>query len=270
MQIKRILFVYSGRDPAGKLIANEIISYYGLEKISSALYARDTIYLVETEGDIVYTDGIDSRLKINPEVLIFLSRHSSAMKRKTLSVHASGNPTHKAELGGKPCSLAPSHPIIMKSVLYNLNYLVSKYNLQEYAVTMEVTHHGPTEIKSPSLFVEIGSTIEEWKDPRAVKVITEAIIRSLEKPFDGVPAVGFGGPHYAPEFTRYALSREYAVGHIFSKYVIGNISYKVVKEAFKKSFNSNIALIDWKGIKSEYRRQIINMISRLGKEIIKT
>jgi len=270
MRVENILFVCSERDPAGMSIASELIGYYGMNKVSPNIYIKDKITLIKIKGDIVYADRVDQKLEIKPDVLIFLSRHSSAMKKKTLSVHVSGNPTSKAELGGKPFSLAPSHPIIMKSILSNLNYLALEYDLREYSVTMEVTHHGPTDITTPSLFVEIGSTLSEWKDAKAAKVVAEAITISLEKPLRGLPAVGFGGPHYAPVFTRYVLNHEYAVGHIFSKYVISDeINDKVIKEAFEKTFNAKIALVDWKGIKGSFRKQLINMISKLDKNILR-
>ena len=83
----------------------------------------------------------------------------------------------------------------------------------KYDVTLEVTHHGPTELSVPSLYAEIGSTETQWKDPEAGEVVAKAILAvSLEK----VPAgLGFGGGHYAMRQTGLLLKPEFLLGTIF-------------------------------------------------------
>ena len=54
----------------------------------------------------------------------------------------------------------------MKSILMEMKRLAEQKGLK-YDVTLEVTHHGPTELSVPSLYAEIGSTEIQWKDPEA-------------------------------------------------------------------------------------------------------
>lgn len=269
MQVREILFIYSSLDPAGTLLAKNIREYYKMEKISDSLYNYGDKYMLKVNLDITNTDNIENSISFKPKIIIFLSRHTSLAKRKTLSVHVSGNPGSSAEYGGKPRSLAPSHPLLMKSLLIKIRELADRYKAHEYSVTMEVTHHGPTEIKTPSLFIEVGSTIEEWKDPKAIKILYEALISAIDTPISGIPCIGFGGPHYAPIFTKYMIESEYAIGHIFSKYILNEIDRKIVREAMLKSLNAKKALLDWKGMKGDERRRIKDILEEIDIEIVK-
>ncbi len=258
------LFVYSVVDEAGSLMANVLRQYIHFDKLRDNYWMSGNIGLLEVSEDIVYTDNLEKRYQVNPKTIIFISRHSSTAKIKTLSVHVSGNPVRSADFGGSPRSLAPSHPILMRSVLINLDSLATSRGLnKEYKVTMEVTHHGPTEITCPSCFVEIGSSIEEWRDERAAHVVVEAILEAIEKPSEGKVCIGFGGPHYAPTFTRKVLEDKYAVGHIFSKYVIDDIDAKIISEALRKTMNTKLALLDWKGMRGGTRQKIRSYLEDL-------
>jgi len=268
--MRRVLLVYSSMDPAGELLARELIEHYGMERVSNDTYhAGEIVLKVLTDRDIIYADRVDAGLGFKPEAVVFLSRHSSEARVKTLSVHVSGNPADEARYGGRPMALAPAHPVLMKSVLHYAVEEAERAGLKEYSVTMEVTHHGPTDIDTPSLFVEIGSTIDEWRDERAARVLASALVSALERPVGGVPAAGFGGPHYAPTFTRYMLETRYAVGHIISKYVIERAPDEVIREALAKSMGASEALIDWKGLRGGVRQRVKSVVESVGARVVK-
>jgi D-aminoacyl-tRNA deacylase len=251
-------------------MADYLKEILGMEPIGDKEYRCKDMLLIEVDEDIIYTDYVEDEIGVNPGSIIFLSRHSSASHIRTLSVHVSGNPIDSNEYGGKKYSLAPSDPILMKNVLCNLyEYSESRGLSEEYKVTLEVTHHGPTEIKAPSFFVEVGSTIEEWRDNRAIKVIIDSLLDAVKKPKRGVPAVGFGGPHYAPTFTRYVLREDYAVGHIFSKYVVDKLPSDIVRTGFQKTSNADVALFDWKGIRGGVRQQLKDLVEGWGYSILR-
>ena len=92
---------------------------------------------------------------------------------------------------------------------------------------------------------------------------------ALKRPIKGVPAVGFGGPHYAPLFTRYLFDTDYAFGHILSKYVISSTPREIILDAFRKTENTKVAVINWKGVKSSDRKKLMNILSEEGIEVIK-
>ena len=40
----------------------------------------------------------------------------------------------------------------------------NRSSVLDYEITIEATHHGPTSLKKPLLFIEIGSTEKQWAD----------------------------------------------------------------------------------------------------------
>src|SRR5207245_1906124 len=79
----------------------------------------------------------------------------------SLTAHTTGN-FGGAELGGNPREIGRVNPDLLK------NYLISLAKQGEavsgYQVTAEATHHGPTSLNRPVLFVEIGSEEKNWND----------------------------------------------------------------------------------------------------------
>jgi D-aminoacyl-tRNA deacylase len=153
----------------------------------------------------------------------------------------------------------------MKSILKEMKRQVEKKSLK-YDVTLEVTHHGPTELSVPSIYAEIGSTETQWKDPEAGEVAAKAILAvSLEK----VPAaVGFGGGHYAMRQTGLLLETRISFGHNFPKYQLEFVDEALVKQAVEKS-GAEFAYFDRKSMKSEDRNRISEILEKLGLRVLK-
>ncbi|MHA1507043.1 MAG: D-aminoacyl-tRNA deacylase, partial [Candidatus Asgardarchaeia archaeon] len=132
------------------------------------------------------------------------------------------------------------------------------------------THHGPTSLEKPLVFVELGSNEENWKDPDAAEILARAILGVVEDFIQGKVkvsevAVGFGGPHYCPTFDRILISTNIALGHIIPKYAMGCIDEGMVKKAFERTYPPpKIALLDWKGLKKENRDFLIDLFERNG------
>jgi len=268
----KYLFIYSKVDPAGRNMAKYLIEKLPFKPNEDiGLLTYNEFALTYTENDIVYTDYIDENINISPDTIIFLSRHSSLKEYPTLSVHVTGNITGEAELGGKPYSLARSNPTLMKKILKYMKILRDERKL-DYDVRMEVTHHGPTEIKSKVIFAEVGSTEKQWNDYDAISTVVDAILYALSDNVNNyITAVGFGGPHYAPLFTKLMLEENYAVGHIFSKYVLSKeiIRKEIVSKAFEYSDNAKVAILDWKSIKGSVRRFLYSLLLDLDIDVIK-
>ena len=160
----------------------------------------------EVEGRLIHAGGVDRGL--TADLVLFISRHTSRDPSPVLTVHVTGN-LAGAELGGEPRALPPACPPWMQAVLRELRARAPP----GYAVSYEVTHHGPTELAIPSFFVEIGSTAVEWADSRAGRAVAESIL-AARPAGDAVNLVGFGGNHYAARETEIGCASRGAFGHI--------------------------------------------------------
>jgi len=154
----------------------------------------------------------------------------------------------------------------LKQVFEKLIKTSEKYHLRDYDITMEATHHGPL-INKPCLFIEIGSTEEEWKDKRAgfavAKTISETIQEFKENKYYEI-AVGIGGPHYCPEFNKLQLDSNVAISHVIPKY-ISQITEEMIKEVWKKTGEEvDFAIVDWKGLgNAEQRQKVIDVLEEI-------
>jgi len=200
------------------------------------------------------------------DLIIFASRHSSESGKPSFTVHAPGN-FHLAEFGGRSSTLG------MASAVANRVFLAEfqgrKVGFDEFDVSLEVTHHGPT-LETPSVFVELGSSQQEWENLDAAKFVADVIIngmRRLEKVGDLEIAVGFGGGHYAPKFTRYVLKKACAISHICPNYQFQHLNRDTICEMIRKTVEDvEVALIDWKGLRKMERDRLIGMLDEIGLE----
>jgi len=226
------------------------------------LNCKFPIHLVDKE--LITAENIDKDL--DADFIVFASKHQSTKKEQTLSVHTIGN-FQDAKYGGKPKTLSPASAQITKHFFQKLN----KLNTSDYKVTLEATHRGPY-IETPSLFIEIGSTEEEWKDKKAGKIIAQTIINSLEtKPKNSKIAFGIGGPHYCPNFNDIQLNSNYALSFIVPKYGLP-LTESLVKQLKEKTIEqANIAIVDWKGFNNaEEKNKTIELLKEQGIEIVRT
>ncbi|HHV23255.1 MAG: D-aminoacyl-tRNA deacylase [Methanosarcina sp.] len=236
---------------------------------TAARESRDGKFrLIEIEEMHIFQDGLDKKLEnaqLPASLIIFASKHRSKEEISSLTVHCTGNPSDEARLGGCPKSLAVSSPSAMKSILMEIKRLVEQKGLK-YDVTLEVTHHGPTELSVPSLYAEIGSTEAQWIDPDAGEVVAKAILAvSLKK----VPvALGFGGGHYAMRQTGLLLETEVSFGHNFPKYQLEFVDEALIRQAVEKS-KADFAYFDRKSMRSKDRNRISKTLEKLGLRVLK-
>ena len=175
------------------------------------------------------------------DLLVFVSRHSGNTG-PLLTAHVTGN-FGPAEYGGKPRTLARAAPGAEKRVVDAL----AAHAPEGYDVGIECTHHGPTAVSVPSLFVELGSDEPQWSDPAGARAVARAVLDLRgtgpnHRADDGRPhhVVGFGGGHYAPRFTRIVRETEWAVGHIGADWALDEMgpptgNQAVITAAFERS-----------------------------------
>ncbi len=265
-----VLIVASKRDTAAQNIVLELVRMKGFQRASVApgdLLQKGDVYLKLVESDGIYTDnlGVDAKF----DAVIFASRHRSESGEPALTVHWTGNSTGQADFGGKPKSLSFADPPRLRAALLALDEEREALKLN-YVVTLEATHHGPTELGVPTLFVEVGSTEKEWNDSQAAAAASEAIWKAATAPASGKAAVGFGGGHYCNKHCIATRKDGFAFGHILSKYFFEDYDEEIVRMAFNRTLGeSRTAVIDWKGIRGAERSKLIETLKRMDIEIVR-
>ncbi len=264
---KKYLIIASKKDLAGINITTQLSQFRPNPLLKSMNTHSDDnssydFYLVDEHT--IYTENLDLE-KINKyDFIIFASKHQSEKKEKSLSVHAPGN-WRSADYGGVPGKICPASAVFNKFMFEKLMKNREKFNLTDYKVTLEVTHHGPL-IDKPCVFIEIGSTETEWQDRRAgfaiAKTIDETISEFKENPYREI-AIGLGGPHYCPNFNKIQSKSNVAIAHIIPSYVMP-ITKEMILEAINKTKEEvDFAVLDWKGLgQSDKRQEVIDILEK--------
>jgi D-aminoacyl-tRNA deacylase len=120
-------------------------------------------------------------------------------------------------------------------------------------------------------FIEIGSTEKEWKDKKAGEFIAVCIMNVLNEGLvEAKAAIGCGGPHYAPGFSRKILTEDYATSHICPGYHRNTITQDMITQMIEKTKEDvELAILDWKGMKGEQRQGVSSLLRDMGIEHIR-
>ncbi|HKT21066.1 MAG TPA: D-aminoacyl-tRNA deacylase, partial [Nitrososphaerales archaeon] len=218
------------------------------------------------EGMIVFPPSLDEYF--NPQAYIFLSRHSADSGIASLTAHTTGNFSAEAKFGGAGKELGRADPALLKNYLRAL--WKRRSEAQGYEVTIEATHHGPTSLQKPVLFVELGSSEKHWGDRKAAGVVARALMESLtNKEIWPKVAVGFGGTHYSEKFTRLLIEEEFAFSFVAPKYALEHVDEGMVGQMLQRT-NSPVryAVLDWKGL-GPHKEKIVKLAERFGLEEVR-
>jgi len=269
------LIVASTQDTAGMSIAQKIIEQYKLRK-TSQIYHDLPVYQqlfedTEIKLVIVRTETIETQYITNdftPELIIFVSRHSSQSGIPTLSVHTPGNLTSQAEKGGLPRQISMSPASAMKEALEEMARQIREKQL-DYKVSYECTHHGPS-LNVPAMFAELGSSPPQWKDVNAAEAVAHAAITAARTHAVYPTAIGIGGPHYNAKFTKIVFTTPTAFGHMIPKHVISQIDTSMLEQCTIRTVEKvETVILDWKGIKGEDKPNLLKTIAQTGLRIEK-
>jgi D-aminoacyl-tRNA deacylase len=253
MAMKNIAIVVSELDPAGINIRKNLVDNGGFED-SGETFEGEPIYIYKetrlytTMKESIHADHLDA--KIHADLIIFATKHQSAQGVHSLSVHVPGNWAN-ADMGGKPKKLCIAPASYLKAGLLILTELARGL---DYEVTVEATHHGPY-LDTPCMFIEIGSSEEQWKDPKMGGIIAEAVERLIEHETHYPGAILLGGGHYNHEANKMLLYSGYAVGHICPKHNLEHVDEAMLIQAMERTLEGvEMVILDWKGLGSEKRR----------------
>ena len=208
---------------------------------------------------VIDEDLIHAKVGFKEDFLIFGSRHTSESNQPSLTVHVTGNFSDDTTYGGEPRKLSQACPSKMRIAIEELLFHKKELGLNP-SVSLEATHHGPF-LKTPSLFIEIGSTKKEWESDELGGVIAKVILKLRERDEQYTPVIGIGGGHYSEKFTKYMLGTEYAFGHICPKYNVQYLNEDMIKQMLKMS-DAERVIIDWKGTTKEQKEFIFRILEK--------
>jgi len=261
----------SSTDLASKTLASALIEEQGFEStginfLGKPVYRKGSFLLVSFDGMVVFPPDLDEYF--NPQAYIFLSRHSADSGIASLTAHTTGNFSQEAKFGGAARELGRADPALLKNYLISLSKRREK--LKGYEITMEATHHGPTSLRKPVLFVELGSSEKHWGDSGAAGVVGEALVESLtEKTVWPRVAIGFGGNHYSEKFTRLEVEEDVALSFVAPKYALEHIDDKMVGQMLQRTTAPvRYAVLDRKGL-GAHGDKIRGLASQFGLEAIR-
>lgn len=262
--------IVSEQCPAGMNVKQCFLELFSLNQY--AVFEDAPVYLINDNANLytikqkhIFAENLDKR--INADFFIFATTHASREGVHSLSCHIPGN-WGKAELGGKDGELCIAPALMLKKAYLELKKFSEKL---DYEVTLEVTHHGPY-LEKPTMFIEIGSSQEQWSNKEAGKSIAETIMKLVnrEELENQRIAFGIGGPHYCANFNKVLERTDIALGHICPKYALQDLNERIIKKAISKTYEKvELVLLDWKGLGTEKQR-IANMLNKLGISYKKT
>nr|MDO8084668.1 D-aminoacyl-tRNA deacylase [Candidatus Sigynarchaeum springense] len=237
-------------------------------------------YLVTIEEGLVHSDRLDDYCRkagIDPLVYVYASRHRSETARPSLLAHVTGNWGDQADLGGEPRRVCKASGAILRLAYRALLGQKERHaaELEKFVVDLEVTHHGPTNLQAPLVFVELGSDETNWRDVAGAEAVARVIIQLLEAisavgydlgrlagDLTGV-GMGFGGLHYAQSFERVMASdSRAALAHIVPKHAIASLTRDSIDLAMKNTVEGvSWFVLDWKGLNAEQKDVLMPLLA---------
>ena len=204
--------------------------------------------------------------KYDYDGFVFLSKHAAKSGVLALTCHSTGN-FSESKFGGNSRQVAIPHPNLQKAYLQTLQKNQSKF--LEFEITIEATHHGPTALTKPTIFIEIGTTEEQWTDVSLCVSVAKLVHHVFSNVIPENPvAICFGGTHYSSKFTCELLRGKYALGTVIPKHALGDIDEELFSHIMKQNSTAKFALLDWRGLGSN-KQKILNFLESTSLEIIK-
>jgi len=239
---------------------------------------ENQIFLGLTPEPLIFLEKLKiGGTNLTPDLIIFASRHTSKTARPALLVHTTGNWSNNADFGGKPQDLSKTSALLHKAGIESLREQIKKFNIPDFSLDMEVTHHGPTTLDIPLIFMELGSSNQEWSIKEAGELVANAIVitvfKYLEFKEDKTQQVGlgFGGTHYTPNFNRLLTNNNIALSFICPKYYIQDLNENIIRMMINNTLEKiDYFIVDWKGTNSQDKKHLIPLLEKFDIPIRKT
>lgn len=255
------LLVAYQKDPAGSNMANFISK--DMEKKGELFHGKN-YDLVTIPTPAISADWLED--KYHYDGFVFLSKHAAESGVLALTCHSTGN-FSKASFGGNESQVAIPHPFLQKSYLQKL--WKKRNEFSEFEITLEATHHGPTALNKPCIFIEIGTTEKQWNDSDLCSSVAKIVKETVsEEPKKYPVAICFGGTHYPRKFTKEILKGNFALGTITPKHSLEYVDKKMLDHILSRNEMAKAALLDWTGL-GTHKQKIIELLKGTELEVIK-
>lgn len=258
--VVELLVAYES-DPAGSNMTSFISKQM---KKEDEVYRGKYFDLVIISTPAISADWLED--KYHYDGYVFLSKHASESGTLALTCHSTGN-FGDAMFGGFANQVAIPHPHVQKSYMKRLwekRDLFSKFD-----ITIEATHHGPTALSKPTLFIEIGTTEQQWNDKKLCEDVAKIIVQEMSvKPKKHDMAICFGGTHYPEKFNKELLEGELALGTIIPKHGLDNLDPGLFDHVLERNQEAKFALLDWSGL-GKNKQKIVDMVKSTDLEMMK-
>jgi D-aminoacyl-tRNA deacylase len=273
--------VASKQDPASNVMAEYLINQVGFLKNRSRLnpnehdfseyrYGNNITLHLSHNSSLLYLEELDENYP-DSVAFIFLSRHSSESGIPTLTCHFTGNFSASNPYGGNPKELGICFPSLQKEYIKEINMVRSQ--VPDYEITIEATHHGPTSLKKPTLFIEIGSTAKQWVDKHAASIVCDTLISLLTRKKNNNTnctsvGIALGGTHYPTKFNQLLLDSDFGLAAVAAKHNLTTIDESMMQQMISKSVEKvTYAIVDRKGLGKEKHR-IMRLVDQKGLQLL--
>ncbi len=253
---------------------NQIFKFkdFAIHEYEKSYLDKNEIFLGLTKERLIFLDDLKlSQSKLNPDLLIFASRHVSKTARPAFLTHTTGNWTKTTDFGGDPQDLSRASALLQKAGFISLIEQNSLINFNKFSLDIEVTHHGPTVLEIPLVFMELGSSKIEWIIDDAGELLAKSIINTIFKFLEFKEknnqkiGLGFGGTHYAPNFNRLIKNNNVAMSFICPKYYIQELNIELITKMIENTLeNVDYLIIDWKGTNSDDKKHLIPLLEEFN------
>jgi len=248
-------------DPAGYNMANFLSQKMTLD---GDIFRGKYYDLIIISTPVISADWLEE--KYDYDGFVFLSKHAAESGVLALTCHSTGN-FSEAKFGGNDRQVAIPHPNLQKQYLQILKKHQSDF--LEFQITIEATHHGPTALTKPSIFIEIGTTEKQWTDNSlcisVAKLIHQVFVNTIS---ENPVAICFGGTHYPTKFTHELLEGKYALGTVMPKHALNELDEELFSHILSQNKMAKFALLDWRGLGTN-KQKILDLLKSTSLEIIK-
>lgn len=255
------LLVAYEKDPAGYNMAKFISGH--LEK-DGEIFRGENFDLVMIPTPAISADWLEE--KYNYDGFVFLSKHAAQSGELALTCHSTGN-FAEAQFGGMERQVAVPHPYLQKSYMQAL--WERRVEFGGFDITIEATHHGPTALSKPALFVEIGTTEKQWNDEALCNSVAGIVLDVMSKPIKKSPvAICFGGTHYPDKFTNELIGGRHSLGTVIPKHALEFLDDDLFSHVMDRNRQATAALLDWAGL-GKQKQKVVDMLSNTSLEVVK-
>ena len=247
-------------DPAGFNMAQFLAK--GMKR-EGGLYRGNLFDLLIIETPAISADWLEERHRYDG--FVFLSKHAAESGILALTCHSTGN-FSDARFGGNPGEVAVPYPDLQK--LYLQRLYRHRGDFAEFQITIEATHHGPTFLSKPSIFIEIGTGEKQWNDVRLCESVAGIIHDVMREKGRTHPfAICFGGTHYPAKFTSELLEGRYALGTVVPRHALEFLDEGLFLHILQRNRGASAALVDVKGL-GPHRRKVFELLSGTELDVI--